>query len=97
MGPSYYLRPDLILVIGTLQIHHNQTLLRNAVSIAKALKVSKSLQELDMSCRYYVYKHMDDINDDLIAIAFSDMHRVNKSLTSLNLSSNWFTTVGIIH
>jgi hypothetical protein len=60
MGPSYYLRPYLILDtqylidelsrIGTLQTHHNQTLVWNAVSIAKALKVNKSLQELDMSC-----------------------------------------------
>jgi Leucine Rich repeat len=38
---------------------------------------------------------MDDIDGDPVAIAFSDMLRVNKSLTSLNLSSNWFTPIGI--
>jgi ABC-type arginine transport system ATPase subunit len=62
MGPSYYLRPDLfsdtqylideLSRIETLQIHHNQMLVRNAVSISKALKVNKSLQELDMSCQF---------------------------------------------
>jgi Leucine Rich repeat len=69
--------------------------LENAIQIAKALKINKSCQELDMSCRYYQFKRMDKIVGDPVALAFADMLLVNQSITSLNLSSNWFTPVGI--
>jgi hypothetical protein len=53
----------------------------------KLPKLSK-LQELDMSRRYYQYKHIDKIDGDPVALAFADMLYVNQSLTSLTLSSN---------
>jgi Leucine Rich repeat len=38
---------------------------------------------------------MNRIDGDLVASAFADMLLVNQSLTSLNMSSNWFTPMGI--